>query len=83
MQHYVCFTDLFVNLLIRLPSLVNFRGCKQYQIRKKQTVDPAAFSSDTLVDSAVTVYPIRIDYEEQWRQHTTMSVPNTNGERVT
>jgi len=32
----------------------------------KQTVDPAAANSDTLVDSAVTVYPIYIDYEEEW-----------------
>ena len=40
-----------------------FRGFKQHRIAcKKQTVDPAPPNSDTLVDSAVTVYPI--DYEE-------------------
>jgi len=41
-----------------------FRGCKQYQIvRIKQTVDHAASNSDTLVDWAVTVYPIHIGYD--------------------
>jgi len=41
---------------------------QQYQIfRKKQTVDSAAFNSDTLVDAAVTVYPVYIIYyEEEW-----------------
>jgi len=39
-----------------------FRGSKQHQIvHKKHTVGPAA-----LVDSAVTVYPMNIDYEEEW-----------------
>jgi len=42
-----------------------FRGCKEHQIVcKKQTVDPEAFNSDILVDSAVTVDPIHI-YEEE------------------
>jgi len=43
------------------------RRCKQHQIaREKQTVDPAATSSDTLIDSTVTVYPIRMDYKGEW-----------------
>jgi len=33
---------------------------------KKQTVDSAAPRSDAPVDSAVAVYPIHIDCEEQW-----------------
>jgi len=38
----------------------------QYQIvRIKQTVDPAASTSDTPVDSAVTVYTIHTGYEEE------------------
>jgi len=38
-----------------------FRRCKQHQIvHKKQTVDPAAYNSDTFVDTAVTVYPIHV-----------------------
>ena len=42
-----------------------FRGWKHYQvIRKKKTVDPVAFKSDTLVESAMKIYAIRIDYEE-------------------
>jgi len=41
-----------------------FRGYKQHQIVcKKQPGDPGASNSDTVVDSAVTVYPIHID---QW-----------------
>jgi len=35
-------------------------------VRKMQMVDFAASNNDTLVDSAVTVYPIHIDYEEEW-----------------
>jgi len=43
------------------------RRCQQHQIvPKKQTVHPAASSSDTIVDSALTVYPIHTDYEEEW-----------------
>jgi len=33
---------------------------------KKQTNEPATSSSDTLVDSAVTVHRIHIDYEGEW-----------------
>jgi len=29
-------------------------------------VNPAASNSDTLTDLAVTVYPIHIEYEEDW-----------------
>jgi len=43
------------------------RVCKRYWIaRKQQTVDPTPFNSNTLVDSGVTVYPIHIEYEEEW-----------------
>jgi len=34
--------------------------------RLKQTGDPAAASSDALVDSAVTIHPIHIDYDVEW-----------------
>jgi len=41
-----------------------FRGCKQNKtVRKKQMVDAAASNNDTLVDKAVIVYPIHVDYE--------------------
>jgi len=36
---------------------------------KTQTVDRAASSSDTLIDSAVTVYQFHIEYKK-WRQRT-------------
>jgi len=43
-----------------------FRRCKKYKLgRQKLTVDPTTSYSDNLVDSAVTVYPIHIDYEEE------------------
>jgi len=29
-------------------------------------VDPAASNGDTLVDPALIVYPIHVDYEEEW-----------------
>ena len=46
---------------------VLFKKCKQQQIvRKKQTADAAAFNSDTPVDSVVIVYPVDIDYDEEW-----------------
>jgi len=39
------------------------RECKQHHIvHKKQTVDPAASNSDTLVDLAVTTRPIFNSY---------------------
>jgi len=37
---------------------------------QKYMVEPAALNADTPVDSAVTVYPIHVDYEKEWRQHT-------------
>ena len=53
-------------------------GRKQYQtVRKKRTVDPAASKSDTLINSAVTVYPVHIDYEEEWWKHKPLSKSNT------
>ena len=54
-----------------------FRRCKQYQIvYKKQTVNPATSNSDTLVDSAVAIYPIHINYEERrWWKHTPLWSP--------
>jgi len=57
---------------------------QQYQIfRKKQTVDSAAFNSDTLVDAAVTVYPVYIIYyEEEWWQYTPLSKSNIHYERL-
>ena len=55
-----------------------FRWCKQHQIvHKKQTVDLAASNSDSHVNLFVTVYPIHMDYEEQWWQYTTVSESNT------
>ena len=40
-----------------------FRGCKHCQIvRKKQLIDPAASTSDTLINLTVTVYPIRVTF---------------------
>ena len=55
-----------------------FRRCKQYQIVcNEQTVNPAASNSDTLVDSAVTVYLIYIDYEEDRRQRKPLLESNT------
>jgi len=60
-----------------------FRRYQQYLIiRKKQMIDPAAFNSNTLVDSAVTVYPIHVDCEEEWWQRTPLSKSNTRGERL-
>jgi len=60
-----------------------FRGCRQHQmVRKKQKVDPAAPNSDTLADSAVTVYPIHTDFEKEWWQHTPLSESNIHGERL-
>ena len=54
----------------------------QHQIiGKKPIVDLAASNNDTLVNSAVTVYPIHINYEEQW-QHTPLLEPNTHDERL-
>jgi len=51
-----------------------FRGLNQYKaIRIKQTVDHAASYCDTLIDSAVTVYPIHID---ERRQHKSLSELN-------
>ena len=41
---------------------------------KQQTVDPAVYNRDTLVDSTVTVYWIHIiDYKQEWWQHTPLS----------
>jgi len=55
----------------------------QHQIiGKKQIVDPVVFNSDTFVDSAVTVYPIYIDYEDECRQHTPSSQSNSHCERL-
>jgi len=51
-------------------------------VRKQETVDPAVCSSDTLFDSTVTVHPIYIDYEKEWRQHTTLLESNNHCERL-
>jgi len=40
---------------------------------KKQKVDLASSCSDTLVGSTVTIYPIYMDYEDEWWQHTPLS----------
>jgi len=54
-----------VDFQSRLVGSMPFWRCNQYQIiHIKQTVDPEAPNSDTLVDSAATVYPIHIDYGE-------------------
>jgi len=59
------------------------RGYKQYKIlRKKQTVDPEASNSDTIVDSAVSAYSTHVGYEEEWVQHTPLSESNTHDERL-
>jgi len=59
---------------------VLFKKCKQQQIvRKKQTADAAAFNSDTPVDSVVIVYPVGIDYDEEWWQHTPFPESNSHG----
>ena len=59
------------------------KWCKQQQIvSREQTVDPAAPDSNTLVDSAMTVYPIHIDYEDGWWQHTPWSEAYANGEQL-
>ena len=48
-----------------------FTGCKQHQIvLKKQTVDPAISYIKTIVDPAVTVYPIHLEYEVEVVKHT-------------
>jgi len=39
---------------------------KCQSVRKKQTVDPAASNSDTLIDSVVPVYLTELDYDEEW-----------------
>ena len=55
------------------------KRCKQHQIvRQKQTVDPAAPKSDTLVDSAVTVQTMKriADSTHPCRQSPT---PTVNG----
>jgi len=50
-----------------------FRDSKQYQIvRKRETVDISAHNYDTRVVTAVTVYPIHTDYEEEWQQRNTL-----------
>jgi len=57
------------------------RRCYQHQIASKnQTVDPAASSSDTPVDSIVTIYPINTDYERALQANTLVGVnPTVNG----
>jgi len=47
---------------------------------KTQTVNLVGFSNDTL-DSAVTVYQIHIDYEEECWQQTSLSESNTHREQ--
>ena len=55
------------------------KGCKQYQIiEKEQVLDLAASNSGTLVNSAVNVYKIHIDYEVGWLKHTLLSESNTH-----
>jgi len=50
-----------------------FRDSKQYQIvRNRETVDISAHNYDTRVVTAVTVYPIHADYEEEWQQRNTL-----------
>ena len=49
---------------------------------QKQIIDTTASNSVTLVDSAVTVYPIHAHYEEKWWQHTPLSESNTHAERL-
>ena len=53
---------------------------KCQSVRKKQTVDPAASNSDTLIDSVVPVYLTELDYDEEWWQHTPLlqSTPTVN-----
>jgi len=46
-------------------------------------VDPAASNGDTLVDPALIVYPIHVDYEEEWWQHIPLWESNTHGGRTT
>jgi len=45
---------------------------------KKQTVDPVASNSDTL-DSAVNVYSIDIEYEEEYTHPCRSPTPTVNG----
>ena len=45
---------------------------------QKAKIGPAAPNSDTLVDAAVTAYPIHIEYEEEWWQHTPLSESKTH-----
>jgi len=53
-----------------------FGWCKQFQVLgKKQKVDPAASNSETFADLTVFVYPINLEYEEKWRQHTACPSP--------
>jgi len=39
-------------------------------------------TSDTFVDSTVTVYPNHVDYGEKWWKYTPLSDTNTQGERL-
>jgi len=69
--------------IYRRPCKVLLKRCRQYQIVcKKQTVGTAAPNSDSLVGSAVTVYPIQINYEEDWWQHAPLSESNTHCEEL-
>jgi len=59
------------------------RGPQKRECPVCPMVNPALHPKcDTLVDLAVTVYPIHaeLDYEEWW-QHTQLSESNTNGEQ--
>ena len=49
---------------------------------QKAKVGPAASNRNTLVDSAVTAYPLNIDHEEEWWRNTPLSELNTHGERL-
>jgi len=46
---------------------------------RPQKADPATSNSDTLAYSAVTVYLIHIDWEEEWWQHTPLLESTTTG----
>ena len=68
--HYLGYfsADIYFGLVARSskPIKCTLKTLQHQTFRQKQTIDPGAPKSDTLVDSAVTVYPIYIDYDEEW-----------------
>jgi len=59
------------------------RRCRQHQLstKIKRLILQLRTMHDTLVDSAVSVYPSHTEYEEEWWQHTSSSVSKTHSER--